>query len=142
MKTGIKIFGICIFIGIAIVAFATAMTFVVMSLWNWLMPDLFSLTTITFWQALGLLVLSRILFGSFKFGKGGRCGGGHCGHGHHGGGNWFRNKMRQRFEGKWENMSQEEKEKFRKNFLWSCCPGDNKDGCDDKGAAAPEEKKD
>lgn len=39
-------------------------TLVVMLLWNWLMPLLFGLTLITFWQALGLLVLSKVLFGS------------------------------------------------------------------------------
>src|SRR5690606_39508079 len=32
-------------------------------LWNWLMPDLFGVPQIDFWQALGLLVLSKILFG-------------------------------------------------------------------------------
>lgn len=36
--------------------------FVVMWLWNWLMPDIFGLTTITYWQAWGLVVLSHILF--------------------------------------------------------------------------------
>lgn len=139
MKTGVKIFGICVAIAFCVAAFAIGITFVVMQLWNWLMPDLFSLTTITFWQALGLLVLSRILFGSFKFGKGRGC---HCGHGgHHGGGHWFKNKMRKRFEGKLENMTPEEREKFRKNFLWSCCPTDFKEGCDDKGAAPAEENK-
>ncbi|MBK6526662.1 MAG: hypothetical protein IPG07_14625 [Crocinitomicaceae bacterium] len=40
-----------------------AMTAVVMLLWNWLMPTLFGLTIITFWQALGILILSKILFG-------------------------------------------------------------------------------
>jgi len=39
--------------------------FVVMWLWNWLMPDVFGLGTITFWQAWGLVVLSHILFKSF-----------------------------------------------------------------------------
>ncbi len=34
-----------------------------MVLWNWLVPTLFGLPAIGFWQALGLLVLSRILFG-------------------------------------------------------------------------------
>ena len=34
-------------------------------LWNWLMPAMFGLQTVTFWQALGLLVLSKILFGGF-----------------------------------------------------------------------------
>ena len=37
---------------------------VVMRLWNWLLPSLFGLHAITFWQALGLLVLCRILFGN------------------------------------------------------------------------------
>jgi 4-hydroxybenzoate polyprenyltransferase len=44
---------------------------VVMSLWNWLLPELFGLQRVTFWQALGLLVLSRILFGGFGMGGGG-----------------------------------------------------------------------
>jgi hypothetical protein len=44
---------------------------VVRLLWNWLLPPLFGLPAITFWQALGLLLLARILFGGF----GGRGGG-------------------------------------------------------------------
>jgi len=40
------------------------MTFPTLWLWNWLMPDLFGLTTITFWQALGLNILCSILFKS------------------------------------------------------------------------------
>jgi len=39
-------------------------------LWNWLLPPLFGWREVTFWQALGLLVLCRILFGSFG-GRGG-----------------------------------------------------------------------
>jgi len=39
--------------------------FVVKWLWNWLMPGIFGLTTITFWQAWGLVMLSHILFKSF-----------------------------------------------------------------------------
>ena len=35
----------------------------VMHLWNWLLPPLFGWRQITFWQALGLLALCRILFG-------------------------------------------------------------------------------
>lgn len=34
-----------------------------MALWNWLMPMLFGLTKITFWQAIGLNILAGILFG-------------------------------------------------------------------------------
>jgi len=44
---------------------ALLLGFVVMWLWNWLMPDIFGLTKITFWQAWGLVVLAHILFKSF-----------------------------------------------------------------------------
>lgn len=40
-----------------------AFTAVLMFLWNWLMPAIFGLGLITFWQALGLLALSKIIFG-------------------------------------------------------------------------------
>lgn len=48
---------------------AAAFSAIVMLLWNWLMPAVFGLITINFWQALGLLVLARILFGRFGFGR-------------------------------------------------------------------------
>ena len=49
--------------GFAIVAaFIFVGGFAVMSLWNWLIPSIFGLATITWLQALGLLVLSKILF--------------------------------------------------------------------------------
>src|SRR5260221_4055495 len=50
-------------LGIAV--FITAGGLVVRSLWNWLLPPMFGLHVITFWQALGILTLSRILFGGF-----------------------------------------------------------------------------
>jgi len=40
---------------------------VVHQLWNWLLPPLFGLRQITFWQGLGILALCRILFGGFGF---------------------------------------------------------------------------
>lgn len=76
--------------------------FIVMQLWNWLLPALFGWKTIGFWQAAGLLVLARILFGGF----GGRGG-------HHG--RW-RSKMRER----WEKMTPEEREKFRAAMAGRC----------------------
>jgi hypothetical protein len=36
---------------------------IVRMLWNWLLPPLFGWHEVTFWQALGLLVLCRVLFG-------------------------------------------------------------------------------
>lgn len=37
--------------------------YVVMLLWNWLMPEIFGLTTIGYWQAVGLIILAKLLFG-------------------------------------------------------------------------------
>jgi hypothetical protein len=65
---------------------------VVKELWNWLVPSLFGLPSVTFWQALGLLALCRILFGGF--------GGGHGRKTHH--------------------MSEEERERFRNRIRERC----------------------
>ena len=58
-------------IGPAIVAgflvFAAVGGWIVMRLWNWLVPPIIGWESITFWQALGLLVLCRILFGGHSF---------------------------------------------------------------------------
>lgn len=86
-----------LFFGMAIIGFTLLAAFAVMLLWNWLMPVLFGTVTIHFGQALGLLLLSKILFGGWR-GRGG-----------HRGGRWA-----ERFKNKWEQMSEEEREKFRK----------------------------
>ena len=70
---------------------------VVMQLWNWLLPTLFGLRQITFWQALGLLALCRILFGG---------GGGFGGRGLH------RPNFRRKMAERWEKLPPEEREKF------------------------------
>ncbi|HEY9116190.1 MAG TPA: hypothetical protein VIN11_00105 [Roseivirga sp.] len=80
----------------------------IMLLWNWLMPEIFGLTTINFWQALGLFILSRILFS----GMGGK------GRNSHGG-----RKGREQ----WKNMTPEErKEWFKKTKFaqWMAHEGD------------------
>jgi hypothetical protein len=45
------------------VVFAFLFGLVVKALWNWLMPDLFGLEAITYWQAFGIVLLAKILFG-------------------------------------------------------------------------------
>ncbi len=77
--------------------------FAVMSLWNWLIPSIFGLVSITWLQALGLLLLSKILFGGFR-GVGG-WGGGYGGNRHQ----FWKQKMAARMA----NMTDEEKEHFR-----------------------------
>ena len=48
---------------LAMVLFAVVSGEIVLYLWNWLLPPLFSWRQISFWQALGLLTLCRFLFG-------------------------------------------------------------------------------
>lgn len=60
---GVKIF----FMVILGIAFFLLMIYAFMLLWNWLMPELFGLSTINYWKAMGLLVLAKIIFG-FGFG--------------------------------------------------------------------------
>jgi len=77
---------------------------VVLQLWNWLMPMLFGWRQITFWQALGLLALCRILFGGF------------------GGRGFPRSNIRRRMAERWEKMTPEERERFRqgRGGSWGC----------------------
>lgn len=84
------------------VLFVTVIGFVVMRLWNWLMPTLFGWHLIDFWQAVGLLILSKILFGGF--------------HGRPGGHTYWRRRMIER----WEQMTPEEREKFRQGMRGRC----------------------
>jgi hypothetical protein len=87
---------------------------VVMQLWNWLLPTLFGWRQITFWQALGLLVLCRILFGGFRLsGQGSPRSGMRQRMGE---------RMRQRMEERWEKMTPEEREKYRQSFRGRCGP--------------------
>jgi hypothetical protein len=62
-KIAVGVFGIVG--GLAVVAFVAIVSAVpVMLLWNWLMPELFGLKLIDFWQALGLCALCGTLFKS------------------------------------------------------------------------------
>lgn len=58
--------------GVVGIGFLFLCGLVVMLLWNWLMPDIFGLKRLTYWQAWGLLLLCRILFMGFGMGNGGR----------------------------------------------------------------------
>jgi Ca2+/H+ antiporter, TMEM165/GDT1 family len=86
------------FIGLAAVAVFGA---VVMLLWNSILPQVTPAGVISYWQAVGLLVLARILFGGFHFGR------------HHRHGPPF---MRHH----WMHMSAEEREKMRAAWHTRC----------------------
>ncbi len=90
------------FIGVMIIAAIFGFTYIVMLLWNALLPEIIHVEAITFWQAMGILVLSKILFGGFKMG----------GRGGYGRGRHWRDKFR--------NMSPEEKEAFKEKMKERC----------------------
>ena len=92
-------------IGLIAITAVVVFGFVVMSLWNWLAPVVFGVRTINFGQALGILVLSKILFGGFR---------GWPGYGGH----W-----RRRLSARWEQMTPEEREKFRQGMASRCGRG-------------------
>ena len=86
---------------IAILAFGL----LVMGLWNAILPAVLGVKAITFIQALGILLLSKILFGGFKgCWRGGR----------HRNGRWM--EMKQKFAG----MTPEEREKFKAEWKNRC----------------------
>ena len=83
------------------VVFCFLLGLVVEHLWNWLMPTVFGLKPISYWQAVGLLVLCKILLGGFhKHGHGGR--------------SWKeRRAWKHRMDERWAGMSDEDRAKFR-----------------------------
>ncbi len=90
--------GVALFALVFIAGFGSA----VQQLWNALMPDLFGLRQIGFWQAVGLLSLSWLLFGGWRgLPRGGR---------HRGGG------MRER----WAGLTPEQRERLARGMKHAC----------------------
>lgn len=84
---------------------------IVLNLWNWLLPPLFGISQITFWQALGILVLCRILFGGFGM------SGSQRSHSRRGVSDRIADRVAERvserLDERYENMTPEERERFR-----------------------------
>jgi hypothetical protein len=77
---------------------------VVKQLWNWLLPQIFGWRPITFWQALGILALCRILFGGPRLHGSDRA----------------RSTIRRRVAERLEHMTPEERERFRQGMRGRC----------------------
>ena len=92
-----KVLGIILLAIVGVFAFGS----LVMLLWNALMPVIFHLPVITFWQALGLFVLTKILFGGFR-------GGGP------------KRRWKQKLNDRWTNMTPEEREKIKQEWGRRC----------------------
>ena len=94
----LRVLKIVLFAAVAL----TVVSFALMGLWNLVMPSIFAVRAIGFWQAVGLLILSKILFGGFRpFG---------------GPSSRWRRRMRER----WEQMTPEEREKFKQGMRRGC----------------------
>ena len=78
----------------------------VMRLWNWLVPSLFGWRQVTFWQAIGVLALCRILFGGSGWHRSGRSS--------------FRRRISERMEERYATMTPEERERFRQSWRGRC----------------------
>ncbi len=89
-------------------AILALISFVVMQLWNNLLPVILHVGVITFWQAMGIFILCKILFGFGGKGKPGWA---------REGSPWMRRKMEERFK----NMSPEEKESFKAKMKDRMC---------------------
>ncbi len=105
MKKGLKIamFTVLAIAGLSLLIYAT------MLLWNALVPELFHGPVLSFWQTLGLLILSKIFFGTFFKGR-------------NGGGHW-----KPYWKQKWNAMSPEERERFKQKMKdkWCYVPKDD-----------------
>ena len=91
---------------LALLLFVAAGGEIVHLLWNWLLPPIFGWSEVTFWQALGLLALCRILFGGFGIHGPSRSG--------------MRRRMEARMARRWEAMTPEERERFRERMRERC----------------------
>jgi hypothetical protein len=72
---GLRIAGFVVLGVVGAALFALAFGWFVMLLWNWLMPAIFGLGTIVYWQAFGIVILAKLIFGSLGSGHRGPRGG-------------------------------------------------------------------
>ncbi|MEO6547063.1 MAG: hypothetical protein ABIN94_03660 [Ferruginibacter sp.] len=87
-----------------LIAATLLFSWVVMGLWNHILPGVIGVKTISFEQAFGILILSKILFGGFRGGWRGRPGA----------------EWKQNMKAKWDTMTPEEREKFTSEWKNRC----------------------
>lgn len=97
----LKIAKMLVLVVIGVLAFG----FFVMLLWNALIPEIFKGPQLSFWQAIGLLVLSHVLL------RGG---------GHWQGGGWKQGRWKKKLEEKLAAMTPDEREKFKEEWRRRC----------------------
>ncbi len=91
------LFFIFLFIG-----FILLLGWVVMYLWNQILPETIGVKPLTYWKAVGLLILSKILFGGLGKGRG-----------------WGKSR-KEHWKSRWKNMSSEERERIKARWKYRC----------------------
>lgn len=99
-----------LFFILVFIAFFSAISFVVMLLWNAILPDVANVKPLKFWQAAGLLLLAKILFGGFR----GRRR------------NWKRSE-KNNWKKKWMAMNEEERQEAKLRWQKYCKQKDSKE---------------
>ncbi|MCB0464939.1 MAG: hypothetical protein KDC78_04575 [Aequorivita sp.] len=97
--------------GLFFLALLFLLPFAIQALWNSILPEIMNVSKITYWQAMGLFVLSRILFGGFGCRK--HCRGKHC-NGHMA--SYGNTSVKEKFM----NMTDEEKAAFKERWKDRC----------------------
>lgn len=92
-----------IFVILFILAVLFLIGHVIVFLWNEILVDVTGVKPIHFWQAVGLFVLSRILFGGFRMNRGG-----------------FKKRMRGRWKERWSRMSDDERAEMKARWKERC----------------------
>lgn len=82
---------------------------IVMWLWNFVIPPVTGFSVISYWQAMGLFLLSRILFGGFKFRR------------HHQQGKEHIQQAHAAFKDRFMEMNEDEKLQFKNQWKSRCC---------------------
>ena len=99
-----------IFFAVVFVAFIAAVIWIVMTLWNTILTEVISgVKPVSFWQAAGLLLLSKILFSGFR--------------GRSRSGSWkkkSRDKFKSKLQSKWMNMDPEKREEMKSRWKAHC----------------------
>ncbi len=91
------------FIFILILGGVALLIWILMLLWNAILPDVLGVNEITYWQALGIFILSKILFGGFRGGSG-----------------RHNRRKKKRYREQFMNMTDEQKEVFKSEWKSRC----------------------
>lgn len=110
-------------IPLLVLAFVAALTAVVYYLWNGVLVDVTGVKPVTYWQALGLLVLAKILFGGFPRGRRG----------------WGGRRRARMLAKRWDSLDPEQRERLRETMRRRFGDWPRPPWCEPEGDSKPKE---